>query len=61
LQEAKGIPRDPDFLAEADTRISAVRSGMGDEAWEEAWKKGRTMTPEEAVSYAMTGEEGASG
>jgi len=61
LQEAKGIPRDPDFLAEADTRISAVRSGMGDEAWEEAWKKGRTMTPEEAASYAMTGEEGASG
>src|SRR5215208_3437059 len=59
LQEAKGIPRDPDFLAEADTRISAVRSGMGEQAWEEAWRKGRTMTLDEAVSYAL--EEGEVG
>jgi predicted ATPase/Tfp pilus assembly protein PilF len=53
LHETKGIPRDPDFLAEADARISAVRSGMGEEAWEEAWRKGRAMTLEEAVSYAL--------
>jgi hypothetical protein len=57
----KGVPRDPDFLAEADTRISAVRSGMGEIAWEEAWRKGRAMTLEEAVSYALEGEEKASG
>ena len=61
LHETKGIPRDIDFLTEADTRISAVRTGMGDEAWEEAWRKGRTMTLDEAVSYALAGEEGASG
>jgi len=61
LQEAKGIPRDVDFLAEADARIAAVRSGMGEEAWEDAWAKGRAMTLEEAVSYALTGEEEASG
>ena len=36
LHETKGVPRDPDFLAEADPRISAVRSGMGEKAWEEA-------------------------
>ena len=60
LQEAKGIPRDPDFLAEADARISAVRSGMGEEAWEAAWRKGRAMTIEEAVSYAMAEEEAGS-
>jgi predicted ATPase/class 3 adenylate cyclase/Tfp pilus assembly protein PilF len=57
LHEAKGIPRDPDFLAEADARISAVRSGMGEEAWEEAWSKGRAMTLDEAVSYAQEEEE----
>ncbi len=28
LHETKGIPRDPDFLSEADARIPAVRSGM---------------------------------
>jgi hypothetical protein len=46
LQEAKDIPRDTDFLAEADARISLVRSGMG----EQAWRKGRAMTLDEAVS-----------
>jgi tetratricopeptide (TPR) repeat protein len=59
LHEAKDIPRDPDFLAEADARISAVRTGMGEEAWEEAWRKGRVMTLDEAVSCAL--EEEASG
>jgi tetratricopeptide (TPR) repeat protein len=53
LHETKGIPRDPDFLAEADARISAVRSGMGEEAWEEAWNRGRALRLEEAVSYAL--------
>ena len=57
LHEAKGIPRDPDWLAEADARISAVRSGLGEEAWEVAWRKGRAMTLEEAIEYALSKEE----
>jgi hypothetical protein len=57
LHETKGIPRDIDFLAEADTRISAVRTGMGEEVWEEAWRKGLTITLEEAVSYALEKDE----
>jgi predicted ATPase/class 3 adenylate cyclase len=61
LLEAKDIPRDADFLAEADARISLVRSDMGEEAWEEAWRKGRAMTLDEVVSYALAGEEEASG
>jgi hypothetical protein len=61
LHETKGIPRDTDFLAEADARISAVRSGMGEEAWEEASRKGRAMTLDEAVSYALVEEEEAGG
>jgi predicted ATPase/class 3 adenylate cyclase/Tfp pilus assembly protein PilF len=59
LHETKGIPRDDDFLAEADARISAVRSGMGGEAWEEALREGLAMTLDEAVSYAL--EQEASG
>ena len=58
LHETKGVPRDIDFLAEADARISAVRSGMGEEAWEEAWRKGRAMTLDEAISYALGEEAG---
>jgi tetratricopeptide (TPR) repeat protein len=61
LHEAKSIPRDTDFLAEADARISAVRSGMGEEAWEEAWRKGRAMTLDEAVSYALEEETAGGG
>ena len=57
LHETKGIPRDTDFLAEADARVSAVRSGMGEEEWEEAWRKGRAMTLDDAVSYALEEEE----
>jgi hypothetical protein len=57
LHETKNIPRDTDFLAEADARISAVRSSMGEQAWEEAWRKGRAMTLDEAVSYALEEEE----
>jgi predicted ATPase/class 3 adenylate cyclase len=59
LHEAKDIPRDSDFLAEADARISVVRTGMGEEAWEKAWSKGRTMTLDEAVSYALEEKAGA--
>ncbi len=57
LHETKSIPRDTDFLAEADARISAVRLGMGEEEWEEALRKGRAMTLDEAVSYALEEEE----
>ena len=57
LHETKGIPRDTDFLLEADARISAVRLGMGEEEWEEAQHKGWVMTLDEAVSYALEKEE----
>ena len=57
LHEGKGEPWDADFLdflAEADAHISRARSGMGEEAWEEAWREGRAMTTEEAVRYAFS-------
>ena len=57
LHETKNIPRDTDFLAEADARISDVRLGMGEEVWEEAQHKCRVMTLDEAVSYALEEEE----
>jgi non-specific serine/threonine protein kinase len=56
LHETMDFRRAPDFLAEADARTSAVRSGMGEEAWEGAWRKGRAMTLDEAVSYALEEE-----
>jgi Tfp pilus assembly protein PilF len=58
LHETKSIPRDIDFLAEADARVSAVRSGMGEVEWDEAWRKGWAMTLDEVVSYALGEEAG---
>ena len=58
LHEAMGTPTDiTDWLAEANTHISAVRSGLGEEGWEEAWRKGRAMTQEQAIEYALNAEE----
>jgi tetratricopeptide (TPR) repeat protein len=57
LQEAKGIPRDTDWLAEADECMSAVRLDLGEQAWEEALAEARAMTLEEAVAYALEGNE----
>jgi hypothetical protein len=58
LQTAKGIPRDTDWLAAADARISDVRSSMGERAWEEAARIGRGMTLEEAVALGRELDEG---
>jgi predicted ATPase/class 3 adenylate cyclase len=55
--KAQGIPRDTDFLAEADARICAVRSSLGAQAWEEALAEGRAMTLEETVAYALEENE----
>jgi DNA-binding NarL/FixJ family response regulator len=48
------IPRDIDFLADADARIAALRSGMGEQAWEEAQAEGKAMELEQAVEYALS-------
>ena len=58
LQSEMGIPRDTDWLAEADTRISALRSALDEQAWEEAARTGRAMTLEEAVASAREQWEG---
>jgi len=33
--------------------VAAARSRLGQEAFEAAWAEGRTMTPEEAIDYAL--------
>ena len=52
LQDAMSIPRDTDWLARADARISTVRAALGERAWEEASSIGRAMTLEEPVEVA---------
>jgi len=40
-----------------EDRLATARSLMDDAAWEEAWARGRAMTPEEAIEYALSSEE----
>ncbi len=37
--------------------VAAARSRLGQEAFEAAWAEGRTMTPEEAIDYALLAPE----
>jgi predicted ATPase/DNA-binding CsgD family transcriptional regulator len=54
FHEETGIPRDIDWLAEADAHIATVRSGLGELEWEEAEAEGKAIGLEEAVEYALS-------
>ena len=36
-----------------EPRLAKARSRLGGPEWEEAWMKGRSMTLEQVVSYAL--------
>jgi predicted ATPase len=60
LHEAVGVPvyvyYEP-HRSMYERAVAAVRSGVGEEAFEEARQRGREMTFEEAVAYALRAEE----
>ena len=41
--------------------LAAARSRMEDADWTQAWEEGWAMTLDEAVSYALEGEQGGGG
>ena len=53
LHEATGYPRDPTSYAEMEPYLASGRSQIHEAEWAKAWEEGRTMTLEEAVSYAL--------
>ena len=57
LHEATGYPRDPTSHAEMEPYLASGRSQIHEAVWAKAWEEGRTMTLEEAVSYALEEEE----
>jgi len=59
LHVATGYPQDPISQAEMDPYLASGRSQIHEAEWAKAWAEGRTMTLEEAVSYAL--EQQASG
>jgi predicted ATPase/DNA-binding CsgD family transcriptional regulator len=57
LREAVGAFVLPLYRAEYDRGVAAARTGLGEEAFEEAWAEGRAMTPEQAVEYVLSKED----
>jgi hypothetical protein len=53
LRESLVWPLPPNERAEYDRHRSAAREALGDEAFADAWIKGRRMTPEQAIRYAL--------
>jgi hypothetical protein len=53
LHKATGYPRDPTSYAEMEPYLVSGRSQIHEVVWEKAREEGRTMTLEEAVSYAL--------
>ena len=54
--EVAASPYAPD-RSHYQSQIGAVRTQLGEEAFEAAWAEGKTMSPEWAVEYALATEE----
>jgi predicted ATPase/DNA-binding XRE family transcriptional regulator len=50
--EVIAYPFAPDSTTR-ERRISEAKAGLDDEAWARAWSEGRSMTPDQAVAYAI--------
>jgi non-specific serine/threonine protein kinase len=56
LREAVGAFVLPLYRAEYDRGVAAARTGLDETAFEQARSEGRAMTPEQAVTYALSEE-----
>jgi len=57
LREGLGTPPLTVDRAAHEPGLNAARSLIDETSWEMAWAKGRAMTPEQAIEYALSGEE----
>jgi predicted ATPase/class 3 adenylate cyclase len=53
LPEAMDAPLEPGERALQEPYLAAARSKLDETSWQEAWAKGRAMTLEEAIAYAL--------
>ncbi|MDX6599013.1 MAG: hypothetical protein QOE87_2900, partial [Gaiellales bacterium] len=60
IDESLGVRRHPDELPAHDLRVAATRANLEESVFAAAWQKGRAMTLEQAVAYAITAEDSAS-
>jgi predicted ATPase/class 3 adenylate cyclase len=54
-REARGIPWPPDEREMIEPRIEAARTRLDGAAWEQEWERGRSLTLDQTVGYALEG------
>ena len=57
-REVMGVPPEPGVAALQEPYLAVARSQLDETSWQEAWRKGREMTLDEAISYALEEEAG---
>ena len=55
FREDTGAPWIPEERVMIEPRIEAAHNRLNEATWHEAWEKGRSMTLDQAVSYALEG------
>ena len=53
LRQASNNPSEPFERSDVDRSVAAVRAELGEESFKTAWEKGRAMSMEKAINYAM--------
>jgi hypothetical protein len=56
-RDARGIPWAPDERQMIEPHIEAARTRLDGAAWEEEWERGRSMTLDQTVGYALEEQE----
>jgi hypothetical protein len=54
-RDARDIPWAPDEREMIEPHIDAARTRLDEAAWEEEWERGRSMTLDQTVGYALEG------
>ena len=56
LREASSSPRTPQERIEYDNELASLRAGMDEKTFVSLWAEGGSMTMEQAIGYALTGD-----
>ena len=56
-RDATGAPWIPEERAMIEAHIDAARPRLEEATWREEWEKGRSMTLDQAVEYALVEQE----
>ena len=57
IRQAGGYASEGVDQAQVDQNLAATRAALDDAAFDKAWTRGEAMSAEEAIEYALTGDQ----